>query len=112
MIDFALDAERNRGLDSRDAIFEACMLRFRPIMMTTMAAMLGAVPLAIGFGEGSEMRRPLGVSIVGGLLVSQLLTLYTTPVVYLYLDRFRLWCKRQWARIHPDPTSATPQAAT
>jgi len=112
MIDFALDAERNRGLDSRDAIFEACMLRFRPIMMTTMAAMLGAVPLAIGFGEGSEMRRPLGVSIVGGLLVSQLLTLYTTPVVYLYLDRFRLWCKRQWARIHPDPTSATPQVAT
>ena len=122
MIDFALDAERNQGLDSRDAIFQACMLRFRPIMMTTMAAMLGAVPLAIGFGEGSEMRRPLGVAIVGGLLVSQLLTLYTTPVVYLYLDRFSLWSRRRWARSHGDlpgkslqpapPRPPAPQAAT
>ena len=103
MIDFALEAERNQGLNARDAVFQACMLRFRPIMMTTMAAMLGALPLAIGFGEGSEMRRPLGISIVGGLLVSQLLTLYTTPVVYLYLERFRLWCKRQWARIYRAP---------
>src|SRR5262249_35846978 len=98
MIDFAIDAERNRRMAPRDAIFEACKLRFRPIMMTTMAAMLGAVPLAIGFGEGSELRRPLGISIVGGLLVSQMLTLYTTPVVYIYLDRFRLWCKAAWAR--------------
>jgi len=97
MIDFALAAERNEGLSAREAIFQACLLRFRPIMMTTMAAMLGAVPLAIGFGDGSEFRRPLGISIVGGLAVSQLLTLYTTPVVYLYLDRFRLWCKRIWA---------------
>jgi multidrug efflux pump len=94
MIDFALEAERARGLSSRDAIFEACLLRFRPIMMTTMAAMLGALPLALGAGDGAEMRRPLGIAIVGGLLVSQILTLYTTPVVYLYLDRFRLWARR------------------
>jgi multidrug efflux pump len=95
MIDFALDAERSLSLSSREAIYQACLKRFRPIMMTTMAAMLGAVPLAIGFGEGSELRRPLGISIVGGLIVSQLLTLYTTPVIYLYLDRFRLWAQRR-----------------
>ncbi|MBN9602430.1 MAG: efflux RND transporter permease subunit [Afipia felis] len=95
MIDFALDAERSRYLSSRDAIYEACLLRFRPIMMTTMAAMLGAVPLAIGFGEGSELRRPLGIAIVGGLILSQMLTLYTTPVIYLYIDRFRLWLQRR-----------------
>jgi multidrug efflux pump len=94
MIDFALDAERTRGLSSVDAIYEACLLRFRPIMMTTMAALLGAVPLAIGMGEGSELRRPLGIAIVGGLILSQILTLYTTPVIYLYVDRFRLWCQR------------------
>jgi multidrug efflux pump len=111
MIDFALDAERNEGLEPRDAIFRACMLRFRPIMMTTLAAMLGALPLALGFGEGSEMRRPLGISIFGGLLVSQLLTLYTTPVVYLYLDRFRLWVKRRWGRIYRVPTPSTPSVA-
>jgi multidrug efflux pump len=100
MIDFALDAERSRGLSSQQAIYEACVLRFRPIMMTTMAAMLGAIPLAIGFGEGGEIRRPLGISIVGGLIVSQMLTLYTTPVIYLYLDRFRLWCKSTWSVAH------------
>jgi len=91
MIDFAIEAERSRDLSPHDAIFEACLMRFRPIMMTTMAAMLGAVPLAIGFGDGAELRQPLGISIVGGLIVSQMLTLYTTPVVYLYLDSFRLW---------------------
>jgi multidrug efflux pump len=91
MIDFALDIERGQGKPPEQAIFEACLLRFRPIMMTTMAALLGAVPLAIGFGYGAELRQPLGISIIGGLVLSQLLTLYTTPVVYLYLDRFRLW---------------------
>ena len=94
MIDVALEAERTRGLSTRDAIFEACLLRFRPILMTTLAAMLGALPLALGVGDGAEMRRPLGIAIVGGLFFSQLLTLYTTPVVYLYLDRFRLWATR------------------
>jgi multidrug efflux pump len=96
MIDFALAAERNEGKSSRDAIYEACMLRFRPILMTTMAAMLGALPLALGRGTGSEFRRPLGIAIIGGLAVSQLLTLYTTPVVYLYFDRFQHWW---WARV-------------
>jgi multidrug efflux pump len=91
MIDFALAAERNQHSSPREAIYQACLLRFRPIMMTTMAAMFGAIPLAVGYGEGAEMRRPLGIAIVGGLLVSQVLTLYTTPVVYLYLDRVRLW---------------------
>ncbi|AXE33473.1 multidrug efflux RND transporter permease subunit [Chromobacterium phragmitis] len=92
MIDFALTAEREQALPPRDAIFQACLLRFRPIMMTTMAALFGALPLALGRGDGAELRTPLGISIVGGLLLSQLLTLYTTPIVYLYLDRFRLWC--------------------
>jgi multidrug efflux pump len=91
MIDFALQTERLENKSSRDAIFEACLLRFRPIMMTTMAAMLGAVPLALGTGTGSELRRPLGITIIGGLIVSQALTLYTTPVVYLYFDRFQHW---------------------
>jgi multidrug efflux pump len=93
MIDFALEAERNEGRSPRDAIFQACVLRFRPIMMTTMAAMLGGLPLALGGGTGSELRRPLGIAIVGGLAFSQMLTLYTTPVVYLYLDRARLWLR-------------------
>ena len=97
MIDFALEAERSAGLAPRDAIYQACLLRFRPIMMTTMAALLGALPLALGIGEGAELRQPLGISIVGGLMVSQMLTLYTTPVVYLYLDRFRLWAQRPLA---------------
>jgi len=94
MIDFAIDAERARGLTPEQAIFEACRIRFRPIMMTTMAALLSAVPLAIGFGEGAELRRPLGIAIVGGLIVSQMLTLYSTPVVYVYLDQFRSWLSK------------------
>jgi len=92
MIDFALQLERSEGVSPVDAIYRACLLRFRPIMMTTMAALLGGLPLALGTGPGSELRRPLGIAIVGGLVVSQMLTLYTTPVVYLFLDRFRLWC--------------------
>ena len=103
MIDFALEAERKEGKNSRDAIYEACLLRFRPIMMTTVAAMLGAVPLAIGSGAGSELRRPLGITIVGGLLVSQMLTLFTTPVIYLYLDRLRLWAGRALPHRTPQP---------
>jgi len=94
MIDFALEVERKEGKSSEEAIYQACLLRFRPIMMTTMAALLGALPLALGGGAGSELRRPLGISIVGGLIFSQMLTLYTTPVMYLYLDRFRLWLER------------------
>jgi multidrug efflux pump len=90
MIDFALNAERNEGKNTRDSIFEASMLRFRPILMTTMAALFGAVPLALGTGMGSELRRPLGISIIGGLIVSQALTLYTTPVIYLFMDNLRL----------------------
>lgn len=99
MIDFALQAERERGMNPEEAIFEACMLRFRPIMMTTMAALFGALPLAFGTGTGSELRRPLGITIVGGLVVSQMLTLYTTPVVYLTFDRIRLWVHKFF---HPE----------
>jgi multidrug efflux pump len=110
MIDFALDAERSKGLSPEQAIYEACLLRFRPIMMTTSAALFGALPLAIGLGDGSELRRPLGIAIVGGLILSQLLTLYTTPVVYLYLDRFSLWLRGRGGqrRAHgaPDVTLA------
>jgi len=100
MIDVALETERTRQVDARTAIYDACLLRFRPIMMTTMAALLGAVPLAVTTGSGAEMRQPLGISIVGGLIFSQVLTLYTTPVVYLYLDRFRLWMRGISARRH------------
>jgi multidrug efflux pump len=87
MIDFALEAEREQGMSPQEAIYQACLLRFRPIMMTTMAALLGGLPLALGTGTGSELRRPLGITIVGGLIVSQVLTLFTTPVVYLFFDR-------------------------
>jgi multidrug efflux pump len=96
MIDFAIHAERTMGLKPREAIYQACLLRFRPIMMTTLAALLGAVPLALSYGNGAELRQPLGISIVGGLIVSQVLTLYTTPVLYVYLDRFQTWLKRRW----------------
>ena len=107
MIDFALAAERQQGIGTREAIFQACLLRFRPIMMTTMAALLGAIPLAIGFGEGSELRQPLGISIVGGLVMSQLLTLYTTPVVYLYMDRLSQWSRRHKKKKLNEQTLAT-----
>jgi len=106
MIDFALEAERKRGLSSLEAIREACLLRFRPIMMTTMAAMLGALPLALGMGDGGELRQPLGIAIVGGLILSQVLTLYSTPVIYMYMDRFSSWSRRRrgggTARLGPD----------
>jgi multidrug efflux pump len=113
MIDFALEAERNAGKSPVEAITHACLLRFRPIMMTTMAALLGSLPLALGTGTGAELRRPLGIAIVGGLLFSQLLTLCTTPVIYLYLDRFRLWCGQLRHRTHTrsDARRATPVAS-
>jgi multidrug efflux pump subunit AcrB len=103
MVDFALDLERNSGKNPIDAIYQACLLRFRPIMMTTTAALLGGLPLAIGGGMGSELRRPLGISIVGGLLVSQVLTLFTTPVVYLYMERLRLRLSGRKALAHALP---------
>jgi multidrug efflux pump subunit AcrB len=106
MIDFALEAERNEGMDSREAIFHAAVMRFRPIMMTTSAALLGALPLCLSFGEGSELRQPLGISIVGGLLLSQMLTIYTTPVVYLALDRLRLGAARWFRGRHAEPEAA------
>jgi len=110
MIDFALDAERQEGLPPEKSIYQACLLRFRPIMMTTMAALLGALPLALQHGEGSELRRPMGIAIVGGLLLSQFITLYTTPVVYLYMDRFGHWFRRWRQAAHlPDPAQ---EAAT
>ncbi|CAA9889957.1 multidrug efflux system, subunit C [Candidatus Methylobacter favarea] len=106
MIDFALNAERTAGKSPREAIFTACLMRFRPIMMTTFAALLAALPLALGSGYGAELRRPLGISIFGGLMVSQLLTLYTTPVVYLYMDRFRLWGRRRFRSRTSDQLAA------
>jgi multidrug efflux pump len=112
IIDFALDAERARGLSAVEAVREACLLRFRPILMTTLAAILGALPLAIGFGEGAELRRPLGITIIGGLIASQLLTLLTTPVVYVLLDKLRSRhaSERHLSR-HPDDPAALPPAA-
>ena len=116
MVDFALDVERKEGKSPEEAIYQACLLRFRPIMMTTAAAILGGLPLALGTGTGSELRRPLGISIVGGMIVSQMLTLFTTPVVYLYMDRFRAyWSRRKEARprlrgaadVHPSPLPRT-----
>jgi len=113
VIDVALDLERREGRPPNEAVHQACRRRFRPILMTTMAALLGALPLALGAGTGSELRRPLGVSIVGGLLLSQLLTLYTTPIIYLYLERWRLWLARTGQRLrtaasrrslHPRPS--------
>jgi multidrug efflux pump len=102
MIDFALDAERNQGLSPGEAIYDACLLRFRPIMMTTLAALLGAVPLAMGTGMGAELRRPLGITIIGGLIFSQVLTLYTTPVIYLAFDRL---AKRFGRRVSAGPAA-------
>jgi HAE1 family hydrophobic/amphiphilic exporter-1 len=107
MVDFAIHAERNEGLPTEEAIYQACVKRFRPILMTTLAAMLGAVPLMVGTGTGSEIRQPLGYAIVGGLAVSQILTLYTTPVVFLYLDRLQAWMMR---RRGESATSGDPAA--
>jgi multidrug efflux pump subunit AcrB len=104
MVDFALESERDQGLSPAESIYQACIVRFRPIMMTTLAAMFGAVPLALGQGDGSEIRKPLGVAIIGGLIVSQMLTLYTTPIIYLYLDRLR---RRTEAKVE----HGTPQPA-
>jgi len=111
MIDFALQAERQEGKSPYDAIFEACMLRFRPILMTTMAALLGALPLALGTGTGFELRRPLGITIIGGLVMSQLLTLYTTPVVYLTFDRLRLRVQGKRHTVFSRETGPAPSAA-
>jgi multidrug efflux pump len=108
MIDFAIEAKRAQHLNSYDAIFQASLLRFRPILMTTSAAILGAIPLALSFGNGGEIRRPLGISIVGGLMISQLLTLYTTPVLYLYMDRLGQWSLRQRQRWLPGLYGAAP----
>jgi len=112
MIDFALQAERLEGKSPREAIHQACLLRFRPIMMTTFAALFGAMPIAFGQGGGAELRQPLGIAIVGGLLVSQWLTLYTTPVIYLYLERLARWLGRPYRPSRVQATlSDTPRPA-
>jgi multidrug efflux pump subunit AcrB len=110
MVDFALEAERQEGLTPEESIYQACLVRFRPIMMTTFAAMFGALPLAIGMGVGSELRKPLGIAIVGGLIVSQMLTLYTTPVIYLALDRIRVRQKSRSAKPRARMQNWTPSA--
>ncbi len=112
MIDFAIEVERREHKSPKDAVFQACLLRFRPIMMTTMAALLGGVPLAVGTGMGSELRRPLGIAIVGGLIVSQALTLYTTPVIYLYMDRLNLWISKFGFASPPEGAEAVPASVT
>jgi multidrug efflux pump len=110
LVDFALEGERKRGLPPAEAVFEACIARFRPILMTTLAAILGALPLVLATGQGSELRRPLGITIIGGLFVSQLLTLYTTPVIYLMLDNLRQrWLRRRQPQIPPDAIPAAPR---
>ncbi len=109
MVDFAVQLEREGEKSPVEAVYQACLLRFRPILMTTMAALLGAMPLALGSGVGSELRRPLGITIVGGLILSQMLTLFTTPVVYIYLDRLQSWIQR--ARAHGAP-AAEPAPAS
>jgi multidrug efflux pump subunit AcrB len=112
MIDFALEAERDQHMTPEESIHQACLLRFRPIMMTTLAALLGGLPLALGTGTGSELRRPLGISIVGGLLISQVLTLYTTPVIYLYTDRLGRWLtrnKKKGPELHNQAAQPAPE---
>src|SRR5262249_23122063 len=111
MIDFAVDAERNEGKPPHEAIYQACLLRFRPIMMTTMAALLGGLPLALGTGVGSELRRPLGIGIVGGLLASQVLTLFRTPVIYLQFDRLSRWLARRRKHHHEHPARLATESA-
>jgi multidrug efflux pump subunit AcrB len=108
MIDFALDAQRNEGKAPADAIAEACLIRFRPIMMTTMCALMGTLPIAIGWGAGAEARRPLGIAVVGGLFVSQIVTLFVTPVIYTYLDSFQAWLGQRVSRRQRMPAGAEP----